>query len=367
MAASRPSWRLLLLAPSFLGADGISRVAATALSALIPVCEDLAAWSLHDGADALRGVGADTGASLAGARGRRGQFVAWMLMRALADRGRAGVLVFTLHLHLAPAAWPLLLRGGRLVVFLHGVEAWARLSGLRAAALARADLLIANSHHTCARFRAANPRLASLPVVVCPLGVGEAPPAHQPWPDPPGFVLIVGRLTEGYKGHDELLEVWPRLLRTHPGARLVVAGDGPERPRLEARAQALGLQGAVRFAGRVPEEDLPALYDACAFFAMPSLGEGFGLVFLEAMRAGKACIGGPGGPEEVVLDGETGLIVDPRQPEALLGALRRLLGDPAGAARMGAAGLARWRERFTAEAFVGRLRAALDLPAGQGR
>ena len=128
--------------------------------------------------------------------------------------------------------------------------------------------------------------------------------------------LIVARMSaaERYKGHDALLDLWPGVLARRPDARLVVAGDGDDRPRLESRARSLGLSHAVSFAGRVSDARLNELYDECRFLVMPSRDEGFGLVFLEAMRAGKPCIGARGAAEEIIEHNVTGLIVDPGNP-----------------------------------------------------
>jgi len=228
----------------------------------------------------------------------------------------------------------------------------------------RADVVVANSEHTARRFRAANPALATRAVHVCHLGVGPLPgppPRADRWADPP-FALIVGRLSasERYKGHDLLLDLWPKVEEEVPGARLVVAGDGDDRARLEARARALG--GRVRFAGRVSEEDLRALYRECAFFAMPSRDEGFGLVFLEAMRAGRACIGGVGAAAEVIEDGITGLVVDSAEPDSVLKAVGRLFREPSTRARMGRAGAERVAARFTEAHFRRRFRSIAELP-----
>jgi phosphatidyl-myo-inositol dimannoside synthase len=249
-------------------------------------------------------------------------------------------------------------RGGRLCVFLHGIEAWKPLGMLQQAALRRADVVLANSAHTARRFTEANPTVASRAISVCQLGVGApvtAPASGEPGP----FALIVGRLAaaERYKGHDLLIEMWPRVVEQCPGARLVVAGDGDDRPRLERAAVAL--RETVRFAGRVDDARLSALYRDCAFFLMPSRAEGFGLVFLEAMRAGKACVGGVGAAAEIIEDGVTGFVVDPDDPEQVQKAVVRLFQDPALAARLGQAGAARWAREFTEEAFAGRLRALL--------
>jgi glycosyltransferase involved in cell wall biosynthesis len=90
---------------------------------------------------------------------------------------------------------------------------------------------------------------------------------------------------------------------------------------------------------------------------MPSREEGFGLVFLEAMRAGKACIGAVGAAAELIEDGVTGFVVDPDDPEQVQKAVVRLFLDPAFAARLGEAGALRWAREFTEDAFAERLRA----------
>jgi phosphatidylinositol alpha-1,6-mannosyltransferase len=158
---------------------------------------------------------------------------------------------------------------------------------------------------------------------------------------------------ERYKGHDLLITIWPRVAAEVPGARLMVVGDGDDRARLEARAAPL--EGRVSFIGRVSDEALTALYQQCAFFVMPSRDEGFGLVFLEAMRAGKACIGSVGAAAEIIEDGVTGLVVDPGDPEQLLKAILRLFREPDARGRMGQAGAARVTAQFTEAHFKRRL------------
>jgi phosphatidylinositol alpha-1,6-mannosyltransferase len=257
---------------------------------------------------------------------------------------------------------------GRLAVFLHGIEAWKPLGPLERWALARADVLVANSEHTARRFRQASPGFSGRPIAVCHLGVGAAAHAIQSsdrgardGADP--FALIVGRLagSERYKGHDVLIDLWPRIRDEVPNARLVVAGDGDDRARLEAKAAALG--SPVRFLGRVSDQALDALYRDCAFFVMPSRDEGFGLVFLEAMRAGKACIGGAGAAAEVIEDGVTGLVVDATDTGAVEKAVVRLFLEPETRARMGRAGAERLGCQFTEVHFRRRFRAILGLGA----
>jgi glycosyltransferase involved in cell wall biosynthesis len=165
---------------------------------------------------------------------------------------------------------------------------------------------------------------------------------------------------ERYKGHDELLDMWPSLLARKPDATLVVAGDGTDRPRLESRAASLGISHAVTFAGRVGDRELAALYAQCRFLVMPSRDEGFGLVFLEAMRAGKACIGANGAAEEIIRHGVTGLIVQPETTHDLATAVFTLFDQPAVCGRYGAAGRDRFLSTFTDSCFQARFALALD-------
>src|SRR6267378_4092266 len=97
-----------------------------------------------------------------------------------------------------------------------------------------------------------------------------------------------------YKGHELLIRVWSAVRARVPQAELVLIGEGDDRPRLEAIAANVGIASAVRFLGSVDESELAAWYRRCSIVALPSEGEGFGLVLLEAMRVGKACVTAPG-------------------------------------------------------------------------
>jgi glycosyltransferase involved in cell wall biosynthesis len=343
----------LVVTPGLMGADGISAMSRLFVGALAPT----RVLSLTDPPSAKAGEGV----GLIGAGGSKLRFASRVLALALRGQASAGGAlkeVVCLHLRLATAARLLSGRGARLTVVLVGIEAWRPLRALERRALERADRILAISAHTLRRFRAANPSFAGRAISVCHLAVGDtsdAPASGEPGP----FALIVGRLAaeERYKGHDLLIEIWPHIVAQCPEARLVVAGNGDDRLRLE-RAGA-GLGSAARFAGRVTHAELTALYRDCAFFVMPSSDEGFGLVFLEAMRAGKACIGAPGAAAELIEDGVTGFVVDPDEPEQVLKAVIRLFQDPELAARLGRAGAERWAREFTEEAFARRLRALL--------
>ena len=182
-----------------------------------------------------------------------------------------------------------------------------------------------------------------------------------------GFLLIVGRMSqlERYKGHDELLAAMPRVAAACPSAKLVIAGDGDDRERLARNAAALGLAKRVVFTGFVSEATLGELYRRCAALVMPSRNEGFGLVYLEAMRAAKPCLAlRRSAAEEIIVDGTTGVLVEPGDETQLVAALVRLLGDEAMGRRMGDAGRRRFEAMFTFKAFRDGLLPHLDRLLG---
>jgi glycosyltransferase involved in cell wall biosynthesis len=145
----------------------------------------------------------------------------------------------------------------------------------------------------------------------------------------------------------------------------VIAGDGDDRPRLERKAQALGVGARIVFTGFTSEATLEELYRRSAALVLPSRGEGFGLVYLEAMRAGKPVVAARGSAaEEIVLDGETGRLVDPADREELAAALADLLSEPERATTLGAAGRERWRTEFSYDRYERRLHAALASTLG---
>jgi glycosyltransferase involved in cell wall biosynthesis len=143
--------------------------------------------------------------------------------------------------------------------------------------------------------------------------------------------MTLGRLSssERYKGVDEVLDVLPELARSCPDVCYLVAGDGDDRPRLEARARELGLQDRVVFAGFVDESEKADYFRLADVFAMPSSGEGFGFVFLEALACGIPVVASRvDGSREAVLDGELGEVVDPADRDSVRSAIVRALQKP---------------------------------------
>ncbi|HVS62090.1 MAG TPA: glycosyltransferase family 4 protein [Thermoanaerobaculia bacterium] len=266
-----------------------------------------------------------------------------------------------------------------------GIEVWRPLRRSERTALAKASIRLAISEITRRRSEPNLPAEARA-CEVLHLALEERPPAGEAdgkllHDAGEGFLLIVGRMTasEAYKGHDRLLDAMtlvgacedadpaPHLVVV--GAReaadssphLVVAGDGDDSERLQRRAVELGLGDRVTFTGHVSEATLVELYRRCSMFVMPSRGEGFGLVYLEAMRAGKPCIAARGtAAEEIVLDGVTGLLVGADRSDELARAIAKLLGDPETRSRLGAAGAERYRRQFAYARFEEGLHRRLD-------
>ena len=253
------------------------------------------------------------------------------------------------------------------VIFLHGIEAWHPLSPSTRQVLGEAALLIANSRHTAVRAEQANPGLGV--VEICPLAI-EREPAAPTLEGRAGSatptVLMVGRVlaAERYKGHDQMLEAWPAVLRRLPAARLVIVGGGDDLPRLETKARELGVAGSVQFRGFVTAEERSHLYETAHVFAMPSQGEGFGLVYLEAMAHRLPCIGSnQDAAREVVVDGVTGYLVDQPDIASLSARLVELLTDEPRRRAMGENGRDRVLSRFTYRQFAGRLLSLLGTAA----
>ena len=338
------------------GADGISEMTRQWVHVLESwVRADgglLEIWSLDD--DARPDVSTPS-TQFQTARGSRTRFASFGVADGIGSA--TGTLVIVMHLQLLPVALPLVWRGARLLAILMGIEAWVPLRPHQRSALRRAWKVAAISAHTAVRFRAANPSFADMPITVCPPGAPELPNPSSDRVEGP-YALIVGRMSsrERYKGHDRLIETWPLVRRLVPDARLLIAGDGDDVSRLRAKAGT-----GIEFLGRVKGSRLAALYRDATFFVMPSTDEGFGLVYLEAMRASTPCIAGRGAAEEIITDGRDGLIVDASDRESLVAAMVRLFREPDTRERLGAAAMERVGGEFDRAVLARRVRGMLEL------
>jgi len=277
---------------------------------------------------------------------------------------------------------PTLRRAGaqRLVALTHGHEVWwARLPGPRQL-LGRigegADVLTYVSEWCRDRIAPALPLVAAERMVRLSPGVdterfrpgcgGARVRARLGVPADAPVVVCTARMVRR-KGQDTLVRAWPSVLEEVPDARLLLVGDGPHRSEVERLVAALGVSRSVVLTGSVPWEEMASHTDAGDVFAMPCRTrlfglepEALGIVSLEAQACGlPVVIGDSGGAPETVVAGETGLVVDPRDPAEVAVTLSRLLRDRGRARAMGARGRAWVRSEWTWDAASTALAAAL--------
>jgi phosphatidylinositol alpha-1,6-mannosyltransferase len=274
-------------------------------------------------------------------------------------------LVLAAHVNLAPIVRAMRLVAPRMksIVCTHGIEVWEPLPALRRLALRQATLVLAPSRATAdfvVNLQGVRPeRVRVLPWGLDPdfdSRIAGEPSATLPPGFPPGrVVLTVGRwlATERYKGMDTLMTAMPRLLLRWPELQLVLVGSGDDRPWLEAIARESGVHRHVHFLTDLTYVELSACYAASEIFALPSRGEGFGFVYLEAMARGKPLIGGAhGGAPEVIQDGVTGYVVPHGDPVHLATSIDTLLSNPELARQMGARGRERVHNEFRFNVFA---------------
>jgi len=273
-------------------------------------------------------------------------------------------IVLAAHPNLAvPAIWMQKFLGGlRPIVVCHGIEVWQPMTAARARALRRAPLVIAPSRYTAKRLEEAQgispERIYRLPWPLDPEFVRLAAGANHlrlPRGFPQGRVILtVGRwaASEQYKGGDQLIASFGRLCNSFPNLHLVVVGNGDDVPRLRQISTESGVAERVHFLQGLDREEVAACYANAEIFALPSTGEGFGLVLLEAMAFAKPVIGAAeGGILDLIGDGINGLLVPGRDVSALSTALARLLNDESLRHEMGCKGRELTLTKFCFEAF----------------
>jgi phosphatidylinositol alpha-mannosyltransferase len=177
-------------------------------------------------------------------------------------------------------------------------------------------------------------------------------------------ILFVGRFNEPRKGFKYLLRAMPLVHQQYPRARLVVVGAGKP-DRFDGLIERYRVRN-VEFAGMVSVEELPRYYASCDIFCAPSVsGESFGIVLLEAMASGKAVVAGNiAGYRTVMTSGREGILVPPKDPQALALALVRLIADAGARERMAAAGLAT-ASRYAWPEVASRVLAVYDRAIGR--
>lgn len=278
-----------------------------------------------------------------------------------------------------PARWVSALRGVPYGVIVYGTElllidAKVRRSRFKrrtaGSILGKATVIVAISRWTADLARDVL-RLLELDIPIETVPLGTTPEHFRPGIDPNGvrakyglnggpWLVTVARL-EWHKGIDTVMRALPAIRRAHPGTRYAVAGVGDRLPQFERLKHELGLNEAVRFLGAVPDQELPALYNAADLYVGVSrrhdlLAEGFGISLVEASACGLAVVGGrSGGVPDAVREGETGILVDPDDPHAVAAGVSELLANPERRKQLGAAG------RNAVETYYNWDRVARDL------
>jgi phosphatidylinositol alpha-1,6-mannosyltransferase len=257
-------------------------------------------------------------------------------------------LTLSAHIVTSPAA-AVVRRGvgARTVQYFYAKEI-ADKPRLAAFAARHADAAISISAYTTGLLGAAGARTSSLHLIAP--GV-DLPSDPRPQPPERPTILTIARLADRYKGHDVLVRALEIVRKRVPDVEWIVIGDGPLRHELEALAASHGVADSVRFLGAVSDEERNSWLRRASLLAMPSrlpgaggAGEGFGIVYLEAGAYGKPVVAGNvAGAVDAVVDGESGLLVDPTDPAAVAQAIARLLMDEQLAGRLGAAGASRAR------------------------
>lgn len=291
---------------------------------------------------------------------------AFMLEALNLARGKPKV-IFAAHPNLSPVASAMKVVAGdaRIIAGAHGIEVWRPLSAMRRRALRQADLVVAPSSDTMQRLAqiqgVPEGKMRKLPWALDPEFLELASfPANLPLPV--GFphgqvVLSVGRWSaeERYKGADVLIHAVAKLPADFPDVHLVLVGPGDDIPSLKQEAQDCGAPERIHFFTELSRKELAACYFNADVFALPSTGEGFGLVFLEAMAFAKPVLGtNAGGIPDVVEHGREGLLVSP-ETEAVSAALAQLLSNPVLRAELGMRGKQRVTREFSFECFQRRL------------
>ncbi|WP_397328930.1 glycosyltransferase [Nostoc sp. FACHB-190] len=240
-------------------------------------------------------------------------------------------LIFSTHPNFSVTAyWLKKLIGTPYWVAAHGIDAWDIQNPSVKKALENADLILAVSSYTRDRLLQEQ-NLKPNQVVVLPNTFNADNFQIAPKPDhllkqyglnsQQPVILTVTRLAQSpqrCKGYDKILQALPQIRRVIPNVHYVLVGEGNDRPRIEQLISQLQLQDCVTLAGYIPDEQLRDYYNLCDVFAMPSKGEGFGIVHLEALACGKATLGGnKDGAVDALCQGELGALVDPDDIEAI--------------------------------------------------
>ncbi|MBH8555310.1 glycosyltransferase [Nostocaceae cyanobacterium CENA357] len=247
-------------------------------------------------------------------------------------------LILTGHINFAPVAyWIHRLIGIHYWVVVHGIEVWSLKNPIKQKALQSAGKILSVSGYTRDRLlkeQNLEPDQISLLPVTFDANRFEIAPKSKYLLERYGLtpdqliILTVARLSssEGYKGYDQVIRALPQIRQQIPNVHYLIVGKGNDRPRIEEVVQNLNLQNYVTLTGFIPDEELVPHYNLCDVFAMPSKGEGFGIVYLEALACGKPALGGnQDGAIDALCHGELGALVNPDDIEEIAQTLVQIL------------------------------------------
>ncbi len=254
------------------------------------------------------------------------------------------------------------------MLIVHGTEVWKKVAYLKSCAIKKIEKILSVSAYTKEQMKIYN-KTPEYKFIVFPNTLDPFYPAEPSVDEkvilPKGkIILSVTRLhpEEHYKNIDLVIKVLPEVLKSIPDTNYVIVGEGADRLRLELLAKELGVKNNVIFTGYVSENMLPLYYESSNVFILPSTGEGFGIVFLEAMYYSKPCIGAnAGGIPEVIENRKTGFLVNPNDISSLSESIINLLKDNDLCYSMGKTGKERFERKFSFERFKERLENILCL------
>lgn len=366
--------KILGLFPELLGVGGIQEAGRLTAVALLEISLRHNNWStyfqgLNDPAGRQEFVAVENKVCLQGFGRSKVPFVLSAVRQARQDAR----VVLAAHPHLALVAAGAKCFSPKLktIVMSHGVEVWKPLAFLQRQALLLADIVLAPSSDTAQKLAeiqgvpASKIRKLAWPLNPDFLRITDAR-TNLPLPKefPTGRVILtVGRwaASERYKGTDDLIRSLVQLRTKFPGLYLVAVGEGDDLSRLKEIASNLGISESVRFMSGLSRQEIAACYARCEIFALPSTGEGFGLVFLEAMAFGKPLVGAAcGGTTDVVEDNVNGLLIPPGDSRQLTESLARLLQDEMLRAKLGQRGAEIVRRNYSFEVFRSKLELILE-------
>jgi phosphatidyl-myo-inositol dimannoside synthase len=360
------------LFPDLLGIGGIQEVSRQTVHALLDISAQNG-WSasllgLNDSAGVHKFPGGEDKIAFRGFGRSKLRFI----LAALQIARKKPRVVLAAHANLAPIASLMkrLAPQMKIIVMAHGVEVWQPLPARRHAALLAADIVLAASTSTVQKLtevqQMSPEKIRKLPWPLDPevLAMADTRASLQtPGAFPPSpVILTVGRwaASEQYKGVDDLIRALAQLRATHKDLTLAAVGAGDDLPRLKKLAADLGVADSVRFLTGLSKPELAACYARADIFALPSTGEGFGLVFLEAMAFAKPIVAAAaGGSTDLVEDKVIGLLIPPRDQAALIQALDQLLSDHSLRSTLGQRGAEIVRRKFRFDLFQSQFAAIL--------